>query len=273
MKFSKFRLKKKIQSSFGDPNIHLLAREIIRKYSSNKRDIRDAALEGIDLTRTAKILDMGCGFGHMSEKICNIVPEGSVITGIDACYNNRKPFLEAVKESACRVDFIHYIINKALPFLSDTYDLIICSYSIYFFPAIVPEVSRVLKSDGLFLVITHSENSFEGLYRIIGLDKDKSPHPELVKAFSAENGYDKLNNYFRNIKRIDFKNRLTFAVEDMEYLTVYARFKLPLLLDIEVSEDIWVVYEKNLKENLTRMKRIVIEKNDAIFQCRGPLCP
>lgn len=34
--------------------------------------------------------------------------------------------------------------------------MVLCSYAMYFFPEIIPEVSRILKNDGVFIVITHA---------------------------------------------------------------------------------------------------------------------
>ena len=47
-----------------------------------------------------------------------------------------------------------------------SFDLIICSYALYFFAGMIPEISRILKRDGIFITITHSQCDMQELVDI-----------------------------------------------------------------------------------------------------------
>ena len=50
-------------TGYPEPALHESISEIIRRHSSNRVDVRLAALEGIDFNRAHRLLDLGCGFG------------------------------------------------------------------------------------------------------------------------------------------------------------------------------------------------------------------
>lgn len=258
---------------FADISSHHKANSIIRERSVNKVDIRDFAFDGLDIGNAERVLDLGCGFGFMAEKYIRTVSPAARVTGIDICEENRTPFLSIIGDAGRSGMFMGYEITSKLPFDDAAFDLIISSYSLYFFPRIIAEVARVLTGDGCFIVITHSEDSFTGLYRTVGLSIADSVHRELLMQFSAENGYEKLRTHFSDIMRMDYENRLEFREEHAGELLDYAAFKLPLLLSrIDMSRGLPAQYRNTILENLKRHGIVVIEKNDSVFQCRGPRC-
>ncbi len=262
-----------IFSPFSDPETHSVSRDIIRRHSSNKSDVRATALEGIGLESVKAILDLGCGFGFMAEKIVEITAPGVRITGIDACPENEEAFLSVFQRAGREAEFLLYEISTSLPFDAERFDLVISSYSLYFFPGIIPDVARIMKKDGVFVVITHSRTSFTGLYEAMGIRRRDSEIPRLLRAFSAENGEEKLSRSFREIERIDFPNTLSFNEKDFNDLMLYAGFKLPLLLrESERCDLLPDKYKKKLLFSLSDKKEILIDKNDAVFRCRRPLC-
>ncbi len=262
-----------IFSPFSDPETHSGSRDIILRHSSNKSDVRALALKGIGLESLKAVLDLGCGFGFMAEKMVEMTAPGVRITGMDACKENEEAFLSVFQRAGREAEFLLYEISDSLPFDPESFDLVISSYSIYFFPGIIPDVARVLRKEGLFLVITHSRSSFTGLYEAMGISRKDSEIPRLLRAFSAENGEEKLSRSFRDIERIDFPNTLSFTERDFNDLMLYAGFKLPLLLrDCDNHGLLPDAYKKRLLFSLSDKKEILIDKNDTIFRCRGPLC-
>ncbi len=55
--------KAKIIEVFTDVRAHRVIADLIRKYSTNKNDVREAAIDGLTLSDCREILDLGCGFG------------------------------------------------------------------------------------------------------------------------------------------------------------------------------------------------------------------
>ena len=73
------------------------------------------------------------------------------------------------------------------------FDLVICAYSLYFFPGILPEVKRILRNGGSFVVITHSETMLEEGKRFFDFKNLRT----VIEKFSAENGEAILRKYFQ----------------------------------------------------------------------------
>lgn len=258
---------------FADPETHSISRDIIFRRSSNKSDVRSVALEGIDFSRVKSVLDLGCGFGFMAEKVIEKTTPGTDVFGVDACPQNEKAFLSCFKKRGRKAEFLFYKITTSLPFQSDNFDMVVSSYSLYFFPGIIPEVARILKKEGIFIVITHSLTSFSGLYEAIGIKREDSDIPGLLSLFSSENGEEKLSGFFGEIEKIVFPNTLSFDERHFNDLVIYAGFKLPLLLkECNISNLLPDEYKRKLLHSLSEKKEIMINKNDAIFRCWRPAC-
>jgi hypothetical protein len=151
-------------------------------------------------------------------------------------------------------------------------DLVVASYSIYFFPDLLSEVSRVLRAEGLFLAITHSEKTPRSLCEAAGLDQAASPLVAYVRKFSAENGRTLLSRFFGQVESTNYLNDLCFEPRHVEELCEYMRFKLPLLVadnprPAELSPEI----RTRLAEGVRADGRLLINKDDAVFRCREPL--
>lgn len=258
---------------FADPVRHKTSAAIIQKLSSNTRDIRDIALGGIALKTVQKVLDLGCGFGFMSTKIAEQTLPSTKIIGIDIFPENKIPFLASCSGKDSPAEFYTLDIMNGLPWEDDSFSLIVCSYSLYFFVEALPEIARVLTPDGCFIVITHSEHAFQGLYSAAGIEPATSPLSALLKIFSAENGCRRLSPFFENIEKIPFDNRLCFTIENREDLLHYVQFKLPLLIENSITIN---PMPDSLKQKLIRSlqdnRSVIIDKTDAVFRCRGPRC-
>lgn len=189
-------------------------------------------------------------------------------TGIDACDRNEHSYVRTVGATGREVRFLRADLDARLPFQDDSFDLVIAAYSLYFFVRIVPEVARVLRCDGCFLAITHSEQSFAGLLKAVGLPVADAPLMRLLRDFSSENGDELLRRSFPRVERIDYRNSLSFAEEDREDLLSYLRFKLPLLGAGVCDDEGWPKeMELRATESLRRNGRVLIRKDDTLFIC------
>lgn len=260
-------------SSYASPSAHAAISELISRLSCNKADVRTVALIGLDLGWVRDVLDLGCGFGFMSEKIIERVGPSPRVIGIDACDENKAMFLQTVEKAGGRGEFYSLDLPAGLPWKNESFDLIVASYSLYFFVGLLPEVARVLRRNGLFLAITHSEKStfFSALYQAVGWDWSRSHLFSLIRSFSGENGAAKLQVYFDGVEKIEYENCLFFDADHLDDLLQYVRFKLPLLLpNPAVAEDIPKSLQDYISERLSRGSVLVMDKNDAIFRCRLP---
>jgi len=246
---------------------------IIRRHSTNRTDVREAVLGDLDLSLARNILDLGCGFGFMAEALARRAAPDARLVGVDAWASNEAPFLERVVASGRSASFECRELDSELPWPDGSFDLVVCSYSLYFFVEILPEVTRILAPDGLFLAVTHSERSFVGLLRAAELAEDESTLLALTRKFSAESASEMLDRWFGEVTRIDYHNSLRFQAEDADEFLAYLRFKLPFLVpDSAPGEDLPEPLARLARASLARLGEVVVEKDDAAFRCRSPLC-
>jgi SAM-dependent methyltransferase len=258
---------------FESPAEHAAIAEIIRRRSRNQADVRAVALAGLDLSFATSILELGCGFGFMTDVLAPRVATGAHIIGVDACAANRAPFLSAVTRAGRRGSFICQRIREALDWADATFDLVVASYSLYYFPGVLPEIARALSPTGLLVALTHREEGFGALLRTAGLVEPEWHCPALVQAFSAESGAQVLPEWFGRVARIDYDNALIFEAEHADELQRYLRFRLPLMLpDVTPTPALETGLMKTVRATLALAGRVVLEKSDAAFHCWEPRC-
>ncbi len=138
------------------------------------------------------VLDLGCGYGWFEE----IMPTGlDLIGGIDCLEENETPFLAAARPKAREALFLRMTLPAPTGLSAGRFDLIVALYSLYFFPAFLPEISRLLKPGGLFLCLTHSASMLEEGEHYFNFNNLR----KVIERFSAENGYDILRPFFKEI--------------------------------------------------------------------------
>jgi SAM-dependent methyltransferase len=258
-------------SSFSDAEKHALVSGIIRRHSTNPEDVRDAALEGLDLTFARRVLDLGCGFGFMAEAVAGRCAPDAEITGVEACEGNERSFLGRVAAAGRRGRFLPRRIGERLDWPDRTFDLVVASYSLYFFPRIIPEIARVLATHGLFLAITHTEESCRDLLRAAGLPAFDARLLGSIREFSAENGGSLLAPWFAEVERLDYRNALVFEPEELDDFRSYLDFKLRLIQPgPPPGGGPTRPGDGSAPPGAAGREGAVFSKDDAIFRCREP---
>ncbi len=245
---------------------------LIRRHSTNQRDVREVALSEVDLSWADEVLDLGCGFGFMAQAIAERLPPGARITGVDAHRINREPFESRVRQAGRRAKFVHMTIDKGLPWRDEAYDLVVSTYSLYFFPQILPEIARVLRPGGRFLAVTHCAQSVFSLFRLAQLTEACVPWLAIVVRFCTENGAERLGRFFGTVDRLDYQNSLRFEADEVDDLIHYLRFKLESFNTWSESEAaLQRIDSGELRDRLVALDGAVVEKDDTVFWCAGRL--
>ena len=117
---------------FKDASTHQEVARIIIRHLTNETDVRQAALDGLDLSTARNILDLGCGFGFFTRAMKDRVHKDANITGLDKHYQYEEPYLLSCDEANLKGTFIDKGISTLSKFHDNTFDLIICSYALYF---------------------------------------------------------------------------------------------------------------------------------------------
>jgi ubiquinone/menaquinone biosynthesis C-methylase UbiE len=276
--------KKKIRQVFRNVQKHQRTEQLIRKFSSNKDDIRITALNQVDLTHCQNVLELGCAFGSFTEALKDRLHLEAKITGLDIVPEYEPFFLEACKRAGYSGNFSSTGIKPIKKYPAGTFDLVICSFALYFFIEIIPEIARVLRKNGIFITITHSRRNMQELIALTKtiLEKNKLlsgneslPIEIILRQFSSENGAALLSPHFRRIQQIDFNNSLIFKEQETEFFLEYYQFKRPFFLTgtNTLKNDIFNQLRLELQNMTMNSKIIKMCKDDRIFICSEPLTP
>jgi SAM-dependent methyltransferase len=244
-----------IAKSYSNQTLHAEVGGIIRALSGNKTDIRIIAKKMIEWKNVRRVIDLGCGYGWFEDALedANL----DLIVGIDYLSENAAPFIHHAKKIAKDVVFKNSALPAAIDFPTGYFNLVICAYSLYFFPDILPEVKRILSDEGSFIVITHSESMLEEGKRFFDFKNLR----KIIENFSAENGEALLSKHFRHITSVDYPNSLIFHKGDEKELAEYIDFKREF---IKRDADPNLVRETMLGE-LSKNGEFRLNKNDKIF--------
>lgn len=269
-----------IHKVFDNVQAHLRIADLIQRFSTNKHDVRQTALEGLDLKRCRQILDLGCAFGSFTDKLRNRVSPEAVATGVDFIGAYEPLYLAACQRAGIRGRFFPAGTSILESFADHSFDLILCSYALYFFPEAIPVIARLLHTGGTFVAITHHRKNagemielIKAILDTIGLSREKDlPLERITGRFSAENGEALLKPCFGRIDVIDFPNRLIFPEQDVEYVLEYFRFKSPLYFtDTGLDMDAVIpLVSAHIRRAVSGRKDVTISKDDCIFICSLP---
>jgi ubiquinone/menaquinone biosynthesis C-methylase UbiE len=269
-----------VQCVFGDVLGHRAIAEIIRNHSTNERNVRGHALEGLDLRECRDILELGCAFGPFTEILRGrVAPDGEAV-GVDIVEAYRPQYLEACRRAGLRGRFLADGSPVVRTFPAQSFDLVLCSFALYFFPEIIPEIARILRPEGLFVVVTHDRQNMgeladlirETLVREGDLPGGRLPVEGIVARFSAENGGELLAPWFGRIEVLDHRNTLVFPSSDIPQILQYVRFKSPFLLTgtSRTVPELTALLGRELENWSRRTGNIRLSKNDRIFRCHLP---
>jgi ubiquinone/menaquinone biosynthesis C-methylase UbiE len=276
--------KKKIRKVFRDVQKHLAIAQLIRRFSTNKEDIRKISLKQVDLSNCQNVLELGCAFGAFTEALKDKLHPEAKITGIDIIPEYKPFFLEACRRAGYSGYFSSSGIDKIKKYPAASFDLVICSYALYFFPDMIPEIARVLKKDGLFITITHSQADMREMVGIVkkilkqnnSLDDKQSLPIELIfEQFSAENGEKFLHPFFGRILAIDFKNTLVFQPQEIGSFIDYFQFKKSFFLTGTDAHNKTIINQlmRELQDSAMKKNLVTMCKDDKIFICSQPFIP
>lgn len=271
-----------IKLSYEKVGSHRQSRGTILKYSKNPIDVRTIALSGLDLSSVKNVLDLGCGYGFFSEALAAVLGSAVHIAGIDLVESNRAPFMDTLASLGVPGEFMCGSTDLIRTMESGRFDLIIASYSLYFFPHLIPEIARACRPGGVFIAITHSRFTMKEILGFIpACMKEVGIKPpselmirKLFKSFSSENGLSLLEPYFDHVERIIFRNELIVPPDEVSQFISYLDGKEYLMLkdvrDIYPTkiDQVKECFYRKVYESAKIMKGdMIITKHDSVFRC------
>ena len=127
------------------------------------------------ITKKVDVVDFGCGYGYLGLVLMPSLPEGSTYTGVDISEELIKKGREIFKS----VPFDHkFILSSAngVPEKDDTFDIAICNSVLMHIPepdAVLTEMKRIAKNDGMIITCESNWNAVNALLYIDGIKKSK----------------------------------------------------------------------------------------------------
>lgn len=188
------------------------------KYSANKQGFGNWIVSHYQFEHGMWVLELGCGTGSVWKE------QGKMIRrcGRFILSDFSEGMLNQAKENLCDLQGIEYrqIDIQAIPFPDQSFDAVIANMMLYHVPDLqkgLSEVRRVLKSGGTFYCATYGEN---GMMKYI-CDMFRAYHitNQINTNFTLQNGREKLQPYFSEIRRYLYEDAL--LVTDIDDLVEY----------------------------------------------------
>lgn len=269
---------------FVNVEAHIASGRFIRATSTNKSDIRDFTFDSVDISQCRDVLDLGCAHGFFTRGLAGRLHPEAHLVGLDLWPQYEKYFLESCREAGIDGNFQLSGNERIKSFAAESFDLVLCSYALYFFPEAVSDIARILRPNGYFITVTHAVPHMQELVGIMKkLLGERLPRPvetlpleDLFDAFSGSNGRELLAPWFGRIDKKEYRNSLRITIGDLPDLLNYLCFKGPKFVPAGSGLDEHFVrcevtaFLRNLLETEGALE---ITKDDVVFVCRSPQQP
>ena len=128
------------------------------------------------ITKKVDVIDFGCGYGYLGLVLMSLLPNGSSYTGVDISEELINKGKEIFKELPFNHKFILSSANN-VPEKDDTFDIAICNSVLMHIPepdAVLAEMKRITKNDGMIITCESNWNAVNALLYIDGIKKSKT---------------------------------------------------------------------------------------------------
>lgn len=229
------------------------------------RDIDKWMLEVLPLEQGMAILDVGCGAGKQCFSYLTHLNGKAQITGGDVSEELLAKAQEENEKLGQRITFQELNFNQTFPFEAETFDLVSCSFAIYYaedIPFTIKEMHRVLKPGGYLFTTGPLPENKQMFYDIIQEATGKDIPPMPGSSRYASEILDTIKAQFSNVDVLVFENPLTFP--GVEPFLAYTRASL--------SEDrlLWNTFFQT-KEDFEKIMEDIASVASQRFEKEGKL--
>jgi len=229
------------------------------------RDIDKWMLEVLPLEQNMAILDIGCGAGKQCFSYLAHLNGKAEITGADVSEELLAKAKEENAKLGDRVTFQTLNFNQEFSFPDETFDLVSCSFAIYYaedIPFTISEMHRVLKPGGYLFTTGPMPENKQMFYDIITEATGKEIPPMPGSSRYASEILETIKSTFSDVNVHIFENPLTFPT--VEPFLAYTRASL--------SEDrlLWNTFFKT-KEDFEAVMDQIKQVAETWFERDGKL--
>jgi SAM-dependent methyltransferase len=162
-------------------------------------DARDVVLEELRRVSPARLLEVGCGWGELAERMANEL--SADVVAID----QSPRMVELARERGVEASVADV---EALPFDDAQFDAVVAAWMLYHVPDLdrgLSECARVLRRGGALVAVTNGVDDFAELWTLVGRDTSTR-----LLTFRAENGEEILRRHFATVARRDVRSEVVF---------------------------------------------------------------
>jgi len=177
------------------------------------RDIDKWMLEVLPLKQGMSILDVGCGSGKQCFSYLTHLSGKAEIVGGDVSNDLLAQAKQENEKLGRKVTFQNLNFNQLFPFENDRFDLVSCSFAIYYaedIPFTIKEMHRVLKPGGTLFTTGPMPENKQMFYDIIKEATNQVIPPMPGSSRYSTGIYNAVKELFSEVDVLIFENPLTF---------------------------------------------------------------
>ncbi|MGI6238467.1 MAG: class I SAM-dependent methyltransferase [Christensenellales bacterium] len=196
-----------VAAQYASPERHDVRRALHQRFTISDVPFTDWVLDHMALAPGMRILDIGCGSGDIWTH--RPLPEGLHLTLADAS----EGMLDAARARTAGIQGVEFAFVRAdacdLPFEDGAFDLALAANMLFHVEDVgtaIAELARVLRPEGRLCATTISEHNMRELYALA--QKHGAAFPSPARQFLRENGAQRLEGHFSDVRRIDHASML-----------------------------------------------------------------
>ena len=164
---------------------------------------------------------------------------------------------------------------------NDSFDLIITSYSLYFFPHLIPDIARILLLTVFLLplltvriLLVKPFDLLDPAWKNVGiLEQGRNGYQQVIFCiFAGRMERTQLEKYFKRVEQVNYKNSMIFNDENINDCIFYIQKKKNLIYKevMELMPDkIWMILSNVWKAQLLTIQNkhgtLILNKDDGSF--------